>query len=348
MTQCKAWGALEAKAALVPLDITRRALRGDDVAIRIAYCGVCHTDLHVAHNDWGSTVYPTVPGHEIVGHVTAVGPDVSDFAVGDRVAVGALSDSCQHCVACADHDEPYCAEGPTPTYNGVDRVTGERTQGGYASDIVVRDCFVLKVPDALDLSRAGPLLCAGITVWTPLRQKGVGKGSKVGVVGLGGIGHMAVKLAVALGAEVTVITTSESKIDDARKLGAHDVLLSTDKAAMAAKFNSFDLIIDTIPSRHDVNTYLMLLGRGGMLAPVGALDLLEPIHGALLARNHRSITGSLMGGIAETQALLDFCAQHQVLPECEMIAIDQINSAFERMQANDVKYRFVIDMATLT
>jgi uncharacterized zinc-type alcohol dehydrogenase-like protein len=219
--------------------------------------------------------------------------------------------------------------------------------GGYATDIVVRACFVVTVPEALDLSRAGPLLCAGITVWTPLRQKGVDKGSKVGVVGLGGIGHMAVKLAVALGAEVTVITSSPGKVDDARALGAHDVLLSSDKAAMAAKFNSFDLIIDTIPSRHDVNGYLMLLGRGGVLAPVGALDLLEPVHGALLARNHRSITGSLMGGIAETQALLDFCAEHQVLPECEMIAMADINRAFARMEANDVKYRFVIDMATL-
>ncbi|MBS0473658.1 MAG: NAD(P)-dependent alcohol dehydrogenase, partial [Proteobacteria bacterium] len=292
-------------------------------------------------------VYPLVPGHEIVGHVTAVGPDVTAFKVGEAVAVGALVDSCQTCAPCVDHDEPYCAAGPVATYNGVDRHTGERTLGGYASDIVVRDRFVLKVPETLDLSRAGPLLCAGITVWTPLRQKGIGPGSKVGVVGLGGIGHMAVKLAVALGAEVTVITTSPGKVADARALGAHDVLLSSDAAAMAAKFNSFDLIIDTIPSRHDVNPYLMLLGRNGVLTPVGALDLLEPIHGALLARNHRSITNSLMGGLAETQALLDFCAEHQVLPECEMIAMSEVNTAFARMQANDVKYRFVIDMATL-
>ncbi|MEJ6009400.1 NAD(P)-dependent alcohol dehydrogenase [Novosphingobium aquae] len=347
MTQCKAYGAAEAHAPLVPMDIDRRAPRDDDVAIRIAYCGVCHTDLHIAHNDWGTTVYPMVPGHEIVGHVTAVGAKVTGFKPGDRVAVGALVDSCQNCAACADHDEPYCAKGPTTTYNGIDVLTGERTMGGYATDIVVRDCFVIRVPEGLDLSRTGPLLCAGITVWTPLRQKGVGKGSKVGVVGLGGIGHMAVKLAVALGAEVTVITSSPGKMDDALALGAHDVLLSSDKAAMAAKFNSFDLIIDTIPSRHDVNSYLMLLGRGGMLAPVGALDLLEPIHGALLARNHRSITGSLMGGISETQALLDFCAEHQVLPDCEMIAMADINSAFARMQTNDVKYRFVIEMASL-
>lgn len=347
MSDCKAYGVDQANAALRPMTIDRRALRDDDVAIRIAYCGVCHTDLHYAHNDWGATVFPLVPGHEIVGHVTAVGPAVTAYKVGDRVAVGALVDSCGHCAPCREDDEPYCAQGPTPTYNGKDRVTQANTLGGYASDIVVRDKFVLRVPDALDLSRVGPLLCAGITVWTPLRQKQVGAGSKVAVVGLGGIGHMAVKLAAALGAEVMVITSSPGKADDARALGAHDVLLSSDKAAMAAAFNRFDLVIDTIPSRHDVNPYLMLLARGGVLAPVGALDLLEPIHGALLARNHRSITGSLMGGLAETQALLDFCAERQVLPECEMIAMADINAAFERMQANDVKYRFIIDMATL-
>jgi alcohol dehydrogenase (NADP+) len=347
MTQCKAYGALEQKAALVPLEIERRALRGNDVAIRITYCGVCHTDLHLVNNDWGSTAYPLVPGHEIIGEVTAVGPEVIKFRVGERVAVGALVDSCGHCAACDEDDEPYCAEGPTSTYNGIDRVSGERTMGGYATDIVVSDRFVVKVPDALDASRAGPLLCAGITVWTPLRQKNVGKGSKVGVVGLGGIGHMAVKLAVALGAEVTVITSSPGKVDDARALGAQSVLLSTDQAAMQAVFGTFDLIIDTIPSRHNVNPSLMLLGRNGVLAPVGALDLLEPVHGALLARKHLSITGSLMGGIEETQALLDFCAQHQVLPDCEIIAMADINTAFERMHANDVKYRFVIDMATM-
>lgn len=347
MTLCKAYGSREAHAALVPIEIERRELRSDDVAIKIAYCGVCHTDLHIANNDWGTTTYPVVPGHEIVGHVTAIGPQVTEFKIGDRVAVGALVDSCRQCDACCESEEPYCAEGPTATYNSSDRITGDRNMGGYSTDIVVRDCFVLKVPDALDLSRAGPLLCAGVTVWTPLRQKGVGKGSKVGVVGLGGIGHMAVKLAVALGAEVTVITTSPGKVEDARTLGAHDVLLSSDAAAMAERFNSFDLIIDTIPSRHDVNGYLMLLARNGMLAPVGALDFLEPVHGALLARNHRSITGSLMGGLAETQALLNFCADHQVLPECELIAAADINAAYTRMKENDVRYRFVIDIATM-
>ncbi|MBO9695253.1 MAG: NAD(P)-dependent alcohol dehydrogenase [Sphingopyxis sp.] len=347
MTDCKAFGALEARGDLVPLTIDRRDLRGDDVAIAIAYCGVCHSDLHIAHNDWGNAVFPCVPGHEIVGHVTAIGADVTAFRVGDRVAVGALVDSCQQCDACAEHEEPFCAAGPTPTYNGKDRIDGAPTHGGYAEAIVVRDKFVLKVPDALDMRFAGPLLCAGITVWTPLRQYKVGKGSKVAVAGLGGLGHMAVKLAAALGAEVTVITSSASKADDARALGASDVLLANDPKAMMAAANRFDLIVDTIPSRHDLNPYLMMLARNGALALVGAIEPLEPMHGGLLMRNHRSISGSLMGGIAATQDLLDFCAEHQVLPDCEMIGIADINTAFERMQKNDVKYRFVIDMASI-
>jgi uncharacterized zinc-type alcohol dehydrogenase-like protein len=347
MSMYKAFCACEARAALTPTRVERRALRPDDVAIAIAYCGVCHSDAHIAQNDWGNTIYPCVPGHEIVGHVTAVGSDVTDFRPGDRVAVGCLVDSCGHCAPCLDHQEQLCAEGPTSTYNGRDRQSGAPTFGGYSEQIVVRDKYVLRVPDALDMKFAAPLLCAGITVWTPMRRYGVREGSKLAVVGLGGLGHMAVKLAVALGAEVTVITTSPGKAGDARALGAHNVLLSSDPKAMSATMNAFDFILDTIPTRHDVNRYLGLLGRQGVLVLVGAIEPLEPIHGGLLMRNNRSIAGSLIGGIEATQALLDFCVEKSVLPSCEMIDIRDINRAFARMQTNDVKYRFVIDMATL-
>ena len=347
MTTCTAFGVCEAHADLTPLRIERRELRPDDVAIAIAYCGICHTDAHFVHNDWGSSRYPLVPGHEIVGHVTAVGAQVTQYKPGDRVAVGCLVDSCQHCGPCEEGEEQNCVERPTPTYNGKDRQTGEDTYGGYSEHMVVREKFVLHVPQALDLRFAGPLLCAGITVWTPLRRHGVGKGSKVAVAGLGGLGHMAVKLAVALGAEVTVITTSPGKVDDAHALGAQRVLLANDLQAMNAAANRFDLVLDTIPKRHNVNPYLMLLGRNGVLSLVGALEPLEPIHGALLMLNNRSISGSLMGGLPATQELLDFCGEHQVVPDCEMVNVDDINTAFARMQANDVKYRFVIDMASM-
>jgi alcohol dehydrogenase (NADP+) len=347
MTSFTAYCACEAHGPLVPKLFERRELRADDVAIAIAYCGVCHSDAHQVHNDWNNTVYPCVPGHEIVGHVTAVGPEVTRHKVGDRVAVGCLVDSCQQCAPCGEGHEQHCTKGATTTYNGKDRVTGEITYGGYGERIVVREKFVLRVPDALDFRRAAPLLCAGITVWTPMRQRGVGKGSKVAIVGLGGLGHMGVKLAVALGAEVTVITTSPGKAEDARVLGAHHVLLSTDQKAMLAATNAFDFILDTIPKKHNVNPYLMLLGREGALVVVGAIDLLEPVHGALLIRNNRTLAGSLIGGIAATQELLDFCAEHNILPDCELVDIRDINTAFTRMLANDVKYRFVIDMATL-
>jgi alcohol dehydrogenase (NADP+) len=346
MTTCTGFGAPEANAELTRLTFERRAPRPDDVAIAIDYCGVCHSDMHQVHNDWNNTVYPCVPGHEIIGHVTAVGADVTAFGVGDRVAVGCLVDSCGACAACTDGQEQQCAAGMTPTYNGRDRRTGEITYGGYADHIVVRDRFVMRLPDALDPRFAGPLVCAGITVWTPLRRYNVRSESKVAVVGLGGLGHMAVKLAAALGAEVTVITTSPSKAADAQALGAHHLLLSTDPQAMRGAANAFDVIVDTIPTRHNVNPYLTLLGRDGVLVIVGAIDVLEPVHGGLLMRNTRSLVGSLIGGIAATQELLDFCAEHQVLPSCELIDISEINTAYKRMQANDVKYRFVIDMSS--
>ncbi|WPN45162.1 MULTISPECIES: NAD(P)-dependent alcohol dehydrogenase [unclassified Pseudomonas] len=347
MTTCLGFAAHSAHTALTPFRFERRPLRADDVAIDIAFCGVCHSDAHQVHNDWNNTVYPIVPGHEIVGYVTAVGSNVSRFKIGDRVAVGCQVDSCLQCAPCAEHQEQLCIHGPTPTYNGKDRHTGEMTYGGYAEHIIVREQFVLRMPDSLDPRFAAPLLCAGITVWNPMRRYGVGKDSKIAVVGLGGLGHMAVKLAAALGAEVTVITTSPGKADDAIALGAHHVLLSNDSPAMAAAANAFEFIIDTIPSRHNVNPYLMLLGRNGVLVLVGAIEPLEPIHGGLLIRNNRTLAGSLIGGIQAIQELLDFCAEHQVLPSCEMIDIKDINTAFERLQRNDVKYRFVIDMNSL-
>ncbi|WP_236236322.1 NAD(P)-dependent alcohol dehydrogenase [Pseudomonas faucium] len=347
MTTCLGYAAHDAHSPLTPFRFERRALRADDVAIAIAYCGVCHSDAHQVHNDWNNTLYPIVPGHEIVGHVTAVGSGVSRFKVGDPVAVGCQVDSCMQCAPCHDHQEQLCAHGPTPTYNGKDRHTGDITYGGYAEHIVVREQFVLRMPQRLDPRYAAPLLCAGITVWNPMRRYNVGKGTKMAVVGLGGLGHLAVKLGVALGAEVTVITSSPGKAEDARALGAKHVLLSRDSAAMAAAANAFAFIIDTIPSRHDVNPYLMLLGREGVMVLVGAIEPLEPIHGGLLIRNNRTLAGSLIGGIQAIQELLAFCAEHQVLPSCEMIAIQDINQAFERLQHNDVKYRFVIDMASL-
>ena len=342
-----AYCACEAHGTLLPKQFERRELRADDVAIDIAYCGVCHSDVHQVNNDWNNTVYPCVPGHEIVGHVTAVGPAVTRYKPGDRVAVGCMVDSCGDCEACRQGQEQHCTQGLTATYNGKDRVTGENTLGGYANRIVVREKFVLRVPESLDFRHVAPLLCAGITVWTPMREHGVGPGTRVAVVGLGGLGHMGVKLAVALGAQVTVITSSASKTDDALALGAHQVLLSTDQKSMMAALNGFDFILDTIPTRHNVNPYLMLLARHGALVVVGAIDLLEPVHGGLLIRNNRKLAGSLIGGLPATQDLLDFCAVHQVLPDCELIAMSDINTAYARMQANDVKYRFVVDMASM-
>jgi uncharacterized zinc-type alcohol dehydrogenase-like protein len=329
------------------MQLERRTLRPDDVAIDIAYCGICHTDLHQARNDWGSTTYPCVPGHEIVGYVSAVGPAVTRFAVGDPVGVGCMVDSCQACDACGDGQEQQCLRRFTATYNGKDRVTGELTFGGYSQRIVVREKFVLKMPGRLDLSKAAPLLCAGITAWSPLRRWQVGPESQVAVVGLGGLGHMGVKLAAALGAEVTMITTSASKAADARALGAKHVLVSTDAAAMKAAAGRFDFIYDTIPRRHDLNPYLMLLGRNGVLVIVGAIELLEPFHSGLLIRNDHVIAGSMFGGVPATQEMLDFCGEHDILPLCEMIRMDEVNTAYDRLLANDVKYRFVIDMSSL-
>lgn len=341
------YAATAADSGMAPFPFDRRALRPDDVKIAILYCGVCHSDLHQARNDWGGTVYPCCPGHEIVGRVAAVGPRVRKFKEGDLAAVGCLVDSCMDCDQCRKGEEQLCRGRATGTYNGKDRVTGETTYGGYSDHIVVREAFVLKVPDSLDVTRVAPLLCAGITTYSPLKTWKAGPGTRLGVAGLGGLGHMAVKFGVAMGCEVTVITGSESKRADALALGAHRVLLSGDRDAMKEARNGFDLIIDTIPVAHRLQPYLPLLDIDGSLVIVGAIDELPPFHSGLLLGGRRRVSGSPIGGIAETQEMLDFCAEHSVLPECEMIAIQDINHAYERMERSDVKYRFVIDMASL-
>ena len=325
----------------------RRELRANDVAMEILYCGVCHSDLHQARNDWGNSYYPIVPGHEIVGRVTAIGAGVTRHKVGDHVAVGCIVDSCMACDQCGKGEEQLCRKGMTGTYGGRDRITGDPTQGGYSKHLVVREEFCLRMPAGLDLSRAGPLLCAGITTWSPLRQYRVGPGSRVGVAGLGGLGHMAVKLAVGLGADVTVLSRTKDKEADALALGASRLLASSDRAAMKQAANGFDLIIDTVPVKHDIKPYLPLLDIDGTLALVGQIGPLEEINTVPLVLGRRRVTGSPIGGIRETQELLDFCAQKNILPDCEMIRIDEINHAFERMEKADVRYRFVIDMASL-
>ncbi|WP_242124252.1 NAD(P)-dependent alcohol dehydrogenase [Sphingobium sp. Sx8-8] len=348
MTQAIGYAAKDAQSPLAPFHFERRDLRDEDVAIEILYCGVCHSDLHQARNDWHSSMYPLVPGHEIVGTVTAVGPKVSKMAVGQKVAVGCMVDSCLSCDQCDRGMEQMCRKGATMTYNGKDRQTGDLTFGGYSDHIVVREEFVLTVPDSLDMERAAPLLCAGITTWSPLREWKVGPGSRVGVIGLGGLGHMAVKLAAGLGADVTVITTSPEKEADALKLGANRVLLSKDPEAMKKGRSSFDLIIDTVPVAHDIQPYLPLLDVESTLVLVGAIDMLPSFHSGHILGGRRRIAGSPIGGIAETQELLDFCAEKNILPECETIAIQDINGAYERMERSDVKYRFVIDLASLS
>jgi uncharacterized zinc-type alcohol dehydrogenase-like protein len=300
----------------------------------------------MARNDWGMSVYPMVPGHEIVGIVTGVGSDVSKFEVGDRAAVGCLVDSDGTCDHCKAGHEQFCPNW-VMTYAGKDLHDGTVTQGGYSDHIVVRQQFVCRVPDSLDISRAAPLLCAGITTYSPLRKFGVGPGSKVGIAGLGGLGHMGVKLARAMGAEVTMITTSPEKGEDARELGAHDVLISRDQAAMDAAAERFDFILNTIPVAHDVGPYLNLLKPNGAMVIVGAIDMLEGVHGGALAMRNRTIAGSLIGGLPETQEMLDFCAEHAVLPEVEHIGPDRINEAWDRMAKGDVRYRFVIDMGAI-
>jgi len=344
----RGYAVQSASTPLAPHHFERRDPRTDDVVVDILYCGVCHTDIHQARNEWGGSNYPMVPGHEIIGRVSAVGSAVSKFKVGDMVGVGCMVDSCQHCAACGQGLEQYCAEGATFTYNSADRRDGLPTFGGYSERIVVSDKFVVRVPDKLDPKSAAPLLCAGITTWSPLRHWKIGKGSKVAVVGLGGLGHMGLKFAKALGADVTLFTRSPGKEDEARRLGADHVVLSTDPAQMQAVAGQFDFILDTVPHQHDLNPYLLTLKLNGVHVLVGLVEPIDPpVHAGTIIFGRRSIAGSLIGGIAETQEMLDFCAEHGISSDVEMIAMQDINEAYERMLRSDVRYRFVIDLASL-
>lgn len=347
MPSCVGYAARDSESPLTPFRFDRRDLLAKDVEIEILYCGVCHSDLHTVRNEWKSTLYPSLPGHEIVGRVTAVGPETEKFRVGDLAAVGCMVDSCGTCESCTDGLEQYCEPGFTGTYNAADPILGGHTFGGYSSHIVVTEHFVLKVPANLDPAGAAPLLCAGITTWSPLRHWNVGAGSRVGVVGLGGLGHMAVKLSHALGAHTTLFTTSPSKIADGKRLGADAVILSTDATAMQAAGESFDLIIDAVSAKHDINAYMALVKRDGTLVQVGAPD--EPLDFnvfSILFRR-KNFAGSLIGGIAETQEMLDFCGAHGITSDVEIIPIQNIEEAYTRMLKSDVKYRFVIDMRSL-
>ncbi|MEP7087703.1 MAG: NAD(P)-dependent alcohol dehydrogenase [Gemmatimonadota bacterium] len=346
-TKTAAYAALSAKTPIEPFQLERRAPRPNDVAIEILFCGVCHSDIHQARDEWGGSIFPMVPGHEIVGRVTAVGSSVSKFKVGELAGVGCMVDSCRVCENCKEGEEQYCNNpGCTLTYNGRDK-NGEVTQGGYSTGIVVDEKYVLHISDKLDLAATAPLLCAGITTYSPLRHWNVGKGSKVGVMGLGGLGHMGLKFAHAFGAHVVQFTTSQNKVADAKKLGADDVVISTDATQMAAHAGTFDFILDTISAPHDIASYLHLLKRDGVLCMVGAPDapLSVPVF-SLLGRR-ASLAGSGIGGIRETQEMLDFCAEHGIVSEIEMIPIQKINESYARMLKNDVKYRFVIDTASL-
>lgn len=344
----KAYGTQAPDAAIAQLSIDRRTVTANDVEIEILYCGVCHSDLHTARNDWGGTIYPAVPGHEIVGRVSSVGSGVTKFKVGDIAAVGCLVDSCRKCEQCKNDLEQYCIPGFTGTYNGKDKHLNQQTFGGYSEKVVVDQHFVLKVPKNLDLAAAAPLLCAGITTWSPLKHWKVGKDSKVAVVGLGGLGHMAIKLAKGLGAHVTLFSRSPEKEKDALELGADQVIISTSEAQMAEVSGKFDLIIDTVPYVHDVNHYIPTLNINGTIVLVGYLGDLNPMLNTVpMILGRKSVAGSVIGGIAETQELLDFCGEHNIVSDIEIIKMQDINEAYERMLKSDVRYRFVIDMASL-
>ncbi len=347
-TEITGYAAQSATAPVAPFRFTRRAPRANDVALAILYCGVCHSDIHQARNEWGSSAYPMVPGHEIIGRVTHVGNAVTEFKPGDMVGVGVIVDSCRDCEACRTGLEQYCENNATPTYNGKDRHDSSPTYGGYSERIVVSDKFVLHLPEGIDPRSAAPLLCAGITVYSPLRHWKIGAGSKLAIVGLGGLGHIALKFAKALGANVSLFTRTPDKEHEARRLGADHVVLSTDAAQMQAVAGSLDFILDTAPSSHDLNPYLETLKRDGTLMLVGQITPLEvPVSAAALIAGRKSLAGSMIGGIAETQEMLDFCAAKGIACDVEMIDIQDINTAFERVIKSDVRYRFVIDMTSL-
>lgn len=346
----KSYGAQSADSELAPLSIKRRAPRAQDVQIKILFCGVCHSDLHQVRDEWQEvmpTVYPCVPGHEIVGRVTEVGSAVTKFKEGDFAAVGCLVGSCGVCESCKEGLENYCENVPIFTYNSEDKILGGVTYGGYSESIVVDEAFVLKVPENLDPAGVAPLLCAGITTYSPLRHWKVSAGQKVGVVGLGGLGHMAVKFANALGAHVVLFTTSPNKTDDAKRLGANEVVLSKDAAEMEKHLHSFNFILDTVSAQHDLNPYIALLKRDGTMTLVGAPPEPSPVSSFGLIFGRHQLAGSGIGGIRETQEMLDFCAEHEITADIEMIQMPKINDAYKRLLQSDVKYRFVIDMASL-
>lgn len=347
MPATKAYAAREATAPLGPFSLERREPLPTDVHIEILYCGVCHSDLHTARDEWHNTIYPCVPGHEIVGRVARVGDAVKKFKPGDIAAVGCLVDSCRGCPSCRAGLEQYCENGFVLTYNGPDKHSGGVTYGGYSDSIVVDEAFVLRVPQNLDLAATAPLLCAGITTYSPLRHWNVGQGQKVGVVGLGGLGHMAVKFANAFGAHVVMITTSPGKAADARRLGAHEVIISKDPDEMRKHHNSFDFILDAVSAEHDIGAYLELLKRDGTMTVVGAPEKPLPLSTFPLLMQRRSLAGSLIGGLPQTQEMLDFCGQRGITCDIELIPIQGINEAYQRMLKGDVRYRFVIDMASL-
>jgi len=347
MNMTQAYAASQAKAPLAPHALQRRTPGAHDVAIDIDYCGVCHSDLHQVRDEWGKGMFPMVPGHEIVGRVKAVGDAVTRYKVGDRVGVGCMVDSCRSCSSCQEGLEQFCEQGFVGTYNAKERDGKTITYGGYATDIVTDEAFVLRIPETLDAAGAAPLLCAGITTYSPLRHWKVGPGQTVGVVGLGGLGHMAVKLAHAFGARVVLFTTSPGKEADAKRLGADEVVISKDAQAMKRQAKRFDFILNTVSAPHDINAYTALLKREGTMTLVGLPDSPPQLQAGNLIFRRAQIAGSLIGGIAETQEMLDFCAEHGIVSDIEVIPMQQINQAYERMLKSDVKYRFVIDMASL-
>lgn len=343
----RAWATPSAADALAPFSISRRDPLPADVQIEILYCGVCHTDIHMARNEWGMSMYPMVPGHEIVGRVVKVGRDVKKFREGDLAGVGCLVDSCRTCTSCLAGLEQYCVNGMTLTYSSPDPHLGGPTFGGYSESITVDEAYVLKLQPYVNLAATAPLLCAGITTYSPMRHRKVGPGQKVGVVGLGGLGHMALKFANAFGAQVVQFTTSPGKAADALRLGAHEVVISTDPDQMQKHTASFDFIIDAVSADHDINAYLSLLKLDATLTLVGAPATPLPVSAFNLLMPRRNLSGSGIGGIAETQEMLDYCAEHKIASDIEMIGMEQVGAAWERMIKGDVKYRFVIDMATL-
>jgi len=347
MTLIHAWGAAAAGKPLAPMTVERREPGRHDVVIEILYCGVCHSDIHQARDEWGGALFPMVPGHEIVGRITRIGDHVAKFKLGDMAGVGCMVDSCRTCAPCAGGLEQFCAKGAAYTYNGTEMDRRTPTHGGYSTQIVVDERFVLRIPTGLDPAAAAPLLCAGITTWSPLREWGCKAGDHVGVVGLGGLGHMAVKLATSMGARVTVLSTSGDKEADARRLGATGFAVTKGGAAFAKLADPLDLVIDTVSAQHDYNAYLRLLRPRGTMVVVGVPTQAVPVHAFSLIGGNKRLAGSLIGGIAETQEMLDHCARHGIVSDIELIPIQEINEAYERVLKSDVRYRFVIDMATL-